>query len=332
MRRYVAGILVTITFTLLVGAQPKPQTAGTKLLIALASYRERPKHPNIFLYEHDGVSSGKIVGSITTPRGVASAEAHPSLTHDGRFCAFTFELENNTGRIHFWDVKEQKLIELPFVNNSPNAQMAPSLSGAGKLLAFAAWNRSGAGQGWHVFLCDIPGQKLLDLPGVNGPTSDERMPTLSGDGRFLAYTSNARSGVGLTDVCVFDREQNKVLPLPGMNSKNMDMEPSLSGDGKLLAFVSDRPGGSGGRDIYLFDREAGKLVPLPGLNSIGHEQSPSLSPEGRYLAFVSERLGGEGERDVYLYDRQTRKLLATPGLNSKTEDFDPHLIVLKAPE
>ena len=307
------------------------QEPGTgKVLIALSSYRERPKHPNIFFYEHDGVATGKIVGSIATPRGVASADHHPSLSQDGQFCAFTFELENNTGRINLWDMKERKLIDMPVVNTSPNALMAPSMSADGKLLAFAAWNRpGGVGQGWHVFFYDMPNKKLLDLPGLNDQASDDRMPSLSADGRWLAFVSNRKGGAGLTDIYLYDRQEGKLVEVPSLNSKNMDTQPSLSADGNLIAFVSDRPGGSGGRDIYLFDRSAGKLLPLPGLNTAAHEHSPSLSPDGRYIAFVSERLSGEGERDVYLYDRQTEKILPTPGLNSRVDDFDPSVIVLK---
>src|SRR5262245_52032614 len=56
----------------LVGILPAQEPAAGKILLALSSYRERPKHPNIFFYEHDGVGAGKIVGSVGTPRGVAS--------------------------------------------------------------------------------------------------------------------------------------------------------------------------------------------------------------------------------------------------------------------
>src|ERR1700757_947856 len=119
-------------------ALPAQNPAGSKLLIAFASYRDRPKHPNIFFYEHDGIASGKILGKVGTPTG-ATAEGHPSLSHDGRYCAFTFELENNTGQIYFWDRKDQKLVEHPDLNNSPNAQMGPSLSRDGNLIAFGAW-------------------------------------------------------------------------------------------------------------------------------------------------------------------------------------------------
>ena len=98
----------------------RSKKSQNKLLIAFASYRDRPKHPNIFFYEHDGVANGKIVGTVGTPRGMASAEARPLLSHDGRYCAFTYELENKTGRVNFWDLKEQKLID-----NRPAAQAAP---------------------------------------------------------------------------------------------------------------------------------------------------------------------------------------------------------------
>ncbi len=311
-------------------AEDKP--AAPRLLIAFGSYRERPKHPNIFFYEHDGVSSGKMAGKVTgTPKG-ATAEGHPSLSRDGRYCAFTYELENNTGRIYYWDRQDQKLIEHPELNNSPNALAGPSMSADGNLIAFAGWARPGAaGQGWHVFLFDRQAKKTVDLPGLNSSASEDHMPALSGDGRWLAFASTRKDGMGTSDVYLYDRKEGKLVDVPGLNSKQRDTEPSLSADGNLVAFTSDRPGGSGGRDIYLFDRAAGKFVPLPGLNTGSHEYSPSLSPDGRYIAFVSERLGGEGERDIYLYDRQAQKLLPTPGLNSKTEDFDPCVIVLGKP-
>ncbi len=323
-----AAILL-LSATPLTTQKPPP---ATKLLIAFSSYRERPKHPNIFFYEHDGVAGGKIVGSVGTPRS-ADAAGHPALSADGRYCFFTFEVENKTSRIQCWDRQEQKLVELPAINDSPNAILGPSISGDGNLIAFAAWNRPGGpGPGWHVFLYDKSAKKLADLPGLNSQVFDDRLPALSFDGRFLAFASNRKGGAGLTDIYLYDRKQAKLLALPEVNTKLTELEPSLNADGSLLAFASERPGGTGGRDIYVFDRTAGKYLPLPGLNTPAHEYSPALSPDGRFLVFVSERLEGEGERDIFLYDRRTQKLLPTPGLNSKTDDFDPCVIVLKSAE
>jgi dipeptidyl aminopeptidase/acylaminoacyl peptidase len=307
---------------------PAEPQAATKLLIAFSSYRERPRHPRIHFYEHDGVSQGKLIGAIDTVN--QRSDYHPSLSFDGRLCAFASELENQTGRIQLWDLKEKKLVELPALNDSPNGQMQPTLSGDGKLLAFTAWSRPGGSSRWDLFLYDVPAKKFLDVPGVNTPAFDERMPASSGDGRWLAFTSNAKGSSGLTDIYLYDRTESKVLALPELNSPGSDVEPWLSADGRLIAFISDRPGGSGGRDIYLFDRAEKRLLPLPGLNSVAQEQSPALSPDGRYIVFVSERVGGEGERDIYLYDRELQKLLPTPGLNAKQEDIDPCIITLQS--
>src|SRR5262245_19065438 len=263
-RRWRAGLI--LSFLCLLASDWGHCFADSKLLIAFSSYRERPRHPKVYFYEHDGVSVGKVIGSIDAVN--QRSDYRPALSHDGALCAFASELENQTGRIQLWDVKEKKLIELPKLNDSPNAQQAPTLSADGRLLGFAAWNRPGAGPRWQVLLYDTAGKKPLDVPGLNEPIADQRRPALSGDGRFLAYTTNSRAGVGLSDVFLYSIADKSVLTLPELNSKHADSEPTLSADGKVIAFVSDRPGGVGGRDIYLFDRVSMKFLDLPDLNSV----------------------------------------------------------------
>jgi len=318
--------LLIATFLLTI-SNVSAQEPKTALRIAFGSYRDRAKHPHLFFYDHDGVANGKMAGTIPTPRSVATAEAHPWLTHDGKFCASTFELENKTGKIDLWDLSEKKRVDLPKLNDSPNAQLSPSLSADGQLICFSALNRPmGPGPGYQVFLYNRGAKGLVELPGLNGPTVESRMPKISADGRFIVFVSNRKGGAGLSDVYLYDRKTAQLVELPGLNSPATDVEPSLSGDGNLIAFASDRMGGKGSRDIYLYDRQAKKLLDLPGLNGGGPEYTPYLSPTGRYLTFVSERIHGEGERDIYLYDRKAGKLLPTPGLNSKTEDFDPFVM------
>jgi Tol biopolymer transport system component len=315
-------------------AQPAPEMGAPKLLLAFASVRERraPPYPKIYFYEHDGVSQGKLLGSIDSiTKGVnfTRSDMHPSLSRDGRYCAFSAQFGINDGaRIEIWDRVEKKLIATDLNDSADVHRMTPSLTGDGKLVAFSAWARPGGSPRWGIYVYDVTTRKFLELPKLNSESADQRMSALSGDNRFLAYATNARGGAGLTDIALYDLKEKTVVPLPEMNSKGTDMQPSLSGDGRLVAFTSDRPGGQGGRDIYLYDRTEKKFLPLAGLNSEAHEQSPSLSADGRYIAFVSERLGGTGERDVYLYDRESQKLLPTPGLNSKDDDYDPCVIVL----
>ncbi len=297
-----------------------------KLLIAFSSYRERPKYPTVFFYEHDGAAEGKVVGKIDVSG--KRSDSHASLSRDGRLCAFASEEENQTSRVLLWDREEKKLVDLPTINDSPNAQLHPSLSGDGRFIVFAAWGHPNLSQRWDLALYDVLGKRSLPTPSLNTLPFDERMPAISGDGRILAYTSNSKDGAGLTDIHLYGVREASALSAGKLNSPHRDAEPSLSADGNLIAFISDRPGGAGGRDVYLFDRARDELVPLRGLNSVAHEQTPSLSPDGRYIAFVSERISGEGERDIFLYDRQMEKLLPTPGLNAKEEDLDPCVVVI----
>lgn len=313
-------VVVLCSFAGDVLAQP------AKVLIAFASYRDRPKYPGIYFYEHNGVDQGKISGTI--PVSGMRSESRPSLSLDGRWCAFAAEDENQTSRISLWDLQEKKPAVLPTLNDSPNAQLHPTLAGDGKTLVFAAWNRPNSSQRWDLFACDVTTGQTTAVQDVNTLSFDERMPALSGDGQWLAFVTNSKATLGLSDVFLCHRQSGELLTLPKLNSQHSEITPSLSRDGRLIAFASDRPGGSGGRDIWLFDRQVESLLPLPGLNSSGNEQSPSLSPDGRFVAFVSERIRGEGERDVFLYDRQMQRLLPTPGLNAKSEDLDPCVIVL----
>jgi hypothetical protein len=333
VRPYLSTLLLVVTASPFASAQ----APGPKILFAFASTRERrdPPYPKIYFYEHNGTAGGKLLGSVESVTGGTNktrADMHPSLSRDGRFCAFSAQFGVLDGaRIEMWDRKENKLVPLPSVQETPKVhQMGVSLAGDGQTIAYHAWARPGSTPRWGVFLYDVAAKKTVDPPKLNRETSDQRMPALSADSRLLAFSSNAPGGLGGSDIYLYDLVAGKVIAAPEMNSKGLDLQPALSGDGRLVAFSSDRPGGLGGRDIYLYDRVAKKYLPLPGLNASDHEQSPSLSADGRYLAFVSERLSGAGERDLYLYDREAQKLLPTPGLNHKEDDFDPSIVVLKA--
>ncbi|HZZ77399.1 MAG TPA: hypothetical protein VFE62_02710 [Gemmataceae bacterium] len=320
---FLVGILPVLAL-----AQHPVAEPPKRLLVAFSSYRDRPKHAQIYFYEHDGVASGKIVGSIDT---VANRQDyHPVLTKNAKLCVFASELENQTSKVFVYDMATKKLVTPAKLNTSTGALLHPTVTGDGSTIAFAAWDKANAGQRWDLLWFDIKAQKPIDTPAtLKMPKSDQRMPALSGDGRWLAFVSNRKEGKGGNDVWLYDRKEDKVLALPELNSPLADLTPSLSGDGNLIAIASDRTGGAGGRDIYLYDRAKKSYLPLPGVNSAANEQSPCLSADGRYLVFVSERISGEGERDIFLYDRQAQKLLPTPGLNSKRDDIDPCVTVLE---
>ena len=295
-----------------------------RLLIAFASLRDDPLHPSVFFYEHDGQRSGRIVGQV--PPAQKRSDHHPSLSPDGRLCVFAAEVVTKVCRIECWNRETDKLVDLASVNTSPNAQMAPTI-GSKFSICFEAWNRPGSSGRWDLLGYDLASKQLVELPNLNTSQHNERKPALSGDGRWLAFTTDSAPGGPLSEIAMYDRTIARRVAVPNLNSRFMDTEPSLSRDGHFVAFVTDRSGGQGARDISLYDRRTASLVALPGLNSVGQEQSPSISPDGRYIAFVSERLEGAGERDIYVYDRATRRLLSLPGLNSPRDEYDPCVIL-----
>lgn len=319
----VGWFLVVSACAVACAADPEPQP---RLRIAFASNRDHYWYPHLFLYEHDGVSSGKVVLSLPTQE--KRLDHHPALSADGRYCAFGWEAEAGTGSVWLWDLTKNAAVDLPELANTPNAQFSPSLSADGSLLAVTAWSRPGQNPRWDAMLFDVGRQQRLDLPGLNTAETDERRVALSPDGHWLAFTTNAADGEGLTDIRLYDRRTRAVDELREMNSAGSDSFPGLSRDGRYICFVSDR---GGGMDVLLFDREERRLVDLPGLNSPGQEQSPSITACGRYIAFVSERFGAPGEHDLFLYDRAAARLLETPDLNTPRDEFDPSIIVVSLP-
>lgn len=303
-----------------------------KLLLAFASTRRRSDVGTIYFYEHDGVSQGKLVEGPALEPKRSRSDHHPSLSADGRYCAFASQFrEVLPSELRVWDAQAKTYLELPGVNGN-GALAFPSLSADGRFLAFAGWKRSGGVGGWDVFLFDLREKRLLDLPGVNSE-HDEQMPALSGDGRFLTFVSNRPAGgsLGLSRIYMYDRSLEKLVSLPGLSESGRDVDPSLSAEGRYLAFASSRAGRegeSGNGDLYLYDCREARLVNVPGLNTPAMEASPSLSADGRFISFVSERLSGEGQRDIYLYDRRESRVVPLPGLNHLAEDFDPAVAVL----
>jgi Tol biopolymer transport system component len=298
----------------------------TTLRLALASNREHYWYPRIVIYDHDGANQGKVAKALTSPD--KRLDHHPTLAGDGQRLVYGWEAEGGVGRMQLWDLKSATGQELGELDQAATTLFSPSLATDGKLLAFTAWSRPGASNRWDVHLWDLAAKKPLDLPNLNSQQFDERRVAISGDGRWLAFTTNASDGQGLSDIRLYDRTSGKVDLLAELNSPASENYPALSGDGRLVAFTSDREGGRGGSDVFLFDCQSRNLVELRGLNAPGQEQSPSLSASGRYLAFVSERLHAVGEQDVYLYDRTLGRLIDTPGLNTARDDFDPVVVEL----
>jgi Tol biopolymer transport system component len=182
---------------------------------------------------------------------------------------------------------------------------------------------------------------------------NSRFPTLSSDGRFVAFESYATNLVandtnGYTDVFVHDRdpdgngvfdEGNGVTTRAsqrsgGAGGNDVSYAPSLSADGQVVAFVSFATNLVNGdtnlrADIFVHDFTAGTTtrvsVDSAGAESDGDNFAPSLSRDGRWVAFLSgatNLVAGDtnGCDDVFVHDLSTgatvRGSVSTAGIQA----------------
>jgi Tol biopolymer transport system component len=172
----------------------------------------------------------------------------------------------------------------------------------------------------NVFLYDrVSGATTLvshraDDPGVEANRASWA-PMLSGDGRFLIFSSSATDLVAGVedsnqgnDVFLYDRVTGKTSLVSGSEGKTLpgpSDDPALSADGRWAVFFS-------GQSILLFDRIAGRLQTVGGPEAriwvVGYPLS--ISADGRrvvFLSYAEHLVPGQVDinqnKDVFLYDR-----------------------------
>lgn len=180
-----------------------------------------------------------------------------------------------------------------------------------------------------IFVVHLPtGTVELISVGLDGlPANGSRKPTISGDGRFVAFQSFATNLVPddtneLEDIFLFDRDSQtmtriNLAPGGGQANERSD-EVAISNDGWFMAFESVASNlidvdTNDERDIFVWSRASNTIERV----SIAHDGSepdrlsdqPSLSADGRYVVFESNATNlvpddTNSRRDIFLYDRE----------------------------
>jgi Tol biopolymer transport system component len=198
----------------------------------------------------------------------------------------------------------------------------PSLNGDGTIVAFTSPDLTAddPGAALDVYVRNrTASTTTLVTTGSNGVSTQ---PSISADGRFVAFLTTATSlaagdGNGVADVLLKDRSTGTVerisvdtadaqLPLASYAT-------SISSDGARVAFLNGASPGN--PQVLVRDRPGGRTIPA-GTATDGVE--PSLSGNGRFVAFGSaaSQFTGDpgGERDVYLRDLDAVPPPTAPGL------------------
>jgi Tol biopolymer transport system component len=149
-------------------------------------------------------------------------------------------------------------------------------------------------------------------------------PSISADGRYIAFDSFAENLVPGTEGGVFVRDTLGGTTSAASIRANGTVDdfaesPAISADGRFVAFLSDDPllvpgGNDNFVQVFLRDRTTGVTTrvstKMNGFQATDENDNPSISNDGRYIAFESDSPGlvpGDTNdwTDVFVRDRVT---------------------------
>ena len=221
------------------------------------------------------------------------------------------------------------------------ASYEPSLSASGRFIAYISQGSNLNGPddlaASDIYVYDAAKHKveLVSRKSNGGPggDADSSAPSISANGRFVAFESGAGNLVdasqGGPDIYVYDRERDKVQLVSrrgknGPGGTGTSYNPSISANGRFVAFESQAENLSAADDpndewfdIYVYDRKLRKLELVSRKSNDGpggdeDSKDASISANGRHVSFQSaaENLTGADVTvfDVFAYDRKTNRL------------------------
>ena len=153
-------------------------------------------------------------------------------------------------------------------------------------------------------------------------------PSISDDGRFVAFTSDSNNLVSgdtnsIADVFVHDRQTGTTervsVGSSGTQGNSSSLAPRISSDGRFVAFFSAASNlvssdTNGTSDVFVHDRQTGTTsrvsVDSSGSQGNGISVAPSISSDGRFVTFqsaASNLVSGDtnSSTDVFVHDQQT---------------------------
>ncbi|WP_081500870.1 Ig-like domain-containing protein [Bradyrhizobium liaoningense] len=171
------------------------------------------------------------------------------------------------------------------------------------------------------------------------------LPTISGDGRYVVFSSNATNLVNATDtnenndIFVKDLQSGAIVRISqtasGAQANGASYNPGISADGRYVVFASNAPnlvsGDTNGEwDVFRKDLSTGTLIRVSQLEDATSDKSgfitsrTSVSADGRYVAFWSDAtslVAGDtpGTWDIFVKDLTSGTLTRIPAASSTLE-------------
>jgi Tol biopolymer transport system component len=217
---------------------------------------------------------------------------------------------------------------------------SPSTSADGRYVAFvsAADNLDPDSDDtvFDVFVRDLQANTTTLVSRAGGATGaggddDSASPSISADGRYVAFQSDATnldgaSNDAVSDIFVRDLQAktttlvSRASGAAGTVGNDDSYDPSISADGRQVAFESgagniDAASNDSVRDVFVRDLQAhtttlvSRAAGAAGTVGNANSDAPSISAGGRHVAFHSvatnlDTASNDGVRDVFVRDLQ----------------------------
>jgi Tol biopolymer transport system component len=299
---------------------------------------------DIFVYDTVANTTRRLLVGDNGTEGNGTSFS-PSISADGRYVAFVSLASNlvsgdtiNSYDIFVYDTvaNTTRIVSVDDDGTKGNNySLSPSISADGRYVAFDSRASNLVSDDTNnrqdIFVYDTVANTTRRVSvndnGTQG-NSDSYDPSISADGRYVAFRSSARNLVsgdtnGYADIFVYDTVANttRIVSVDdnGIQGNGDSYAPSISADGRYVAFQSDARNlvngdTNGYPDIFVYDTVANttRIVSVDDNGTQGNGESyfPSISADGSRVAFVSEAsnlVSGDTNNatDIFLYDNNS---------------------------
>jgi len=295
---------------------------------------------DVFVHDRVSGSTERVNMSSDGTQANHHCVSPPSISADGRYVAFVSHastlVRNDTNAhydvfVHdrFTDSTERVSVASDGTQATGSSFYAPMISADGRYVAFTSEASNlvaGDTNGFDdVFVHDRVSNSTERVNVASDATQTNNQtylrPSISADGRYVAFYSNASNLVaddtnGVSDIFVHDRVSDSTervsVSSDAMQANQASYPPSISADGRYVVFSSEASNlvandSNGVSEIFVHDRVSrttGRVnMASDGTQANQLSFNPSISSDGRNIAFISraDNLLGMG-MDTNSYD------------------------------
>ncbi len=304
---------------------------------------------DMFVYDSQA-GTNEIVSKATDGTLGNDTSNQGAISADGRYVVYDSDATNlvsgytGAGHVYVRD-RQSNTTEIVSISDAAvegNASSSkPSISNDGRYVTFhsnatnlVAGDTNGVSD---IFVYDRNTDTIERVSVDNVGTeanNDSLAPSISGDGRYVSFESEASNLVASDsnnhfDIFVYDRNTDTIERVSvdnvGTEANATSTNPSISSDGRYVAFRSEATNLVTGdtnavRDIFIYDRDTDVVerVSIDDSGTQANAQSDmdgntNLSDDGRFITFYSDAtnlVAGDTNAvsDVFLYDRTLDKV------------------------